>query len=316
MKSIPILFALLTTGFVSNLWAGEVIDEQMSASDVSVINIENIRGSVTINGSDNNEITAVGELGEHAKKFVFERSGNMVLIKVDYESHKYHGSNNRDGSHFTVTMPKNVRMNFESISADVMVTNLNGSAEVKTVSGNINATNVTESINFNTVSGDIDTNNLSGKVRLSTVSGDIDDKNSSGRLKLKVVSGEIKTHSQAREVSLGAVSGDIDFRLNEVDDLMISNVSGNVKGSLTLLDHGEVKMSGVSSDIALEFQDGVNADFRLNASAGGDIVNRITRDKATRAKYGPSSELDFVAGSGTATVRGSVVSGEIKVTAR
>lgn len=307
---LPISLALgVATAF--NSYAGERIDESLSASGLSLVNIENMRGAVKIIGHDNDEVSVSGELGDKVERFIFEKSGNTLEVKVQYRSTRY--SNNSDGSRFTVAMPKSLSVNFEGVSTSVEVSDLNSHIEVKTVSGDIRANQLNDNIELSSVSGDIDSRDLAGKIRLSTISGKIDDRNSSGRLRLKAVSGDLETRSSAQQVSLSVVSGDIEFELGEVEELAIASVSGDASGSLTLLNHGDVKVSGVSSDIELAFENEVNADFRLHASAGGDIVNRITKDKATRAKYGPSSKLSFTAGNGTGSVRGNVVSGEIKV---
>ncbi|REL25301.1 hypothetical protein DXX93_01175 [Thalassotalea euphylliae] len=295
-----------------NVTAGERVDQSLSAEGLSLVNVENMRGSVKIIGSDDDEVSVTGELGDRVDRFIFEKNGNMLRLKVVYRSTRR--SNNSDGSHLTLTMPKSLRMNFEGVSTEVEVSELDSHVEVKTVSGDILAKQLSDNIELSTVSGDIDSYDLAGKIRLSTISGKIDDRNSSGRLRLKAVSGDLETRSSAQQVSLSVVSGDIEFELGEVEELAIASVSGDASGSLTLMNHGEVKVSGVSSDIALAFNNEVNADFRLHASAGGDIINRITQHKAQRAKYGPSSKLSFTAGNGTGSVRGNVVSGEIKVT--
>jgi len=314
MKSI--LLAITGIVFSGALWAGEAIEESMSAEGVSSVNIENVRGKVTVVGTQENQITVNGKLGEYAERFEFKKSGNVLRIKVVVDERRgYQGSNDK-GSVFTVNMPKTLDLNFDGISTDVNISQLSSHVEVKTVSGDISVNNLDDNIELTTVSGDIESNNLQGKIRLSSVSGNIDDKHSSGRLRLKSVSGTVETRSTAKEVTLGAVSGDVDFVLDEVEELVVTSVSGDIEGSLTLMDNGQLKVSGVSSDIELEFQGDLNADFRLQASAGGDIVNRITDDKAKHAKYGPSSKLQFSTGNGSASVRGNVVSGEIKVKSR
>lgn len=317
MKSIPYLLLTASIGFSSYCYAGEKINESLSAAGVTVVNIENLSGKVTVIGTNDDEVSVKGELGDDVKRFIFEKRDNMILAKVDNDQdHRHYRNNEDDASIFTVKMPKDIQVNFEGVSSDVDISSIIGSVEVKTVSGDIKAENLKDRIDITTVSGNIDSEDLTGKVRLSSVSGSIDDRNSAGRLTLKSVSGNVKTQSSAKEVTLGSVSGGVDFKLGKVEELTISNVSGDVDGSLTLLDNGQLKASGVSSDITLNFQDNLNAEFRLSASAGGDLVNKITSDKAKRAKYGPSSKLNFSAGNGSASVRGSVVSGEIKVTSR
>jgi hypothetical protein len=309
-KIIPVMLFSVTFATV----AGEQINKSLTLTDVNSVNIENLRGKVTVIGWDKNTITVKGELEDDAEGLIFKQKGSRVKIKVELEneSHNFWQSNNK-GSVLTIHMPKNIRVSFDGVSSDVSFENLQASAEAKTVSGNIRAKNLSDHIELITVSGDIDSKNLSGKISLASVSGDINDRQSSGRLNLRVVSGEIDAQSTAKEVAIENVSGDINISLNEVDELVVSNVSGDFFGRLTLNDNGVVKMSSVSGSLALKFQKDVQASFKLTASAGGDIVNKITAQKAKEAKYGPSSKLRFEIGHANSRVRASTVSGDIEV---
>jgi DUF4097 and DUF4098 domain-containing protein YvlB len=309
-KIIPmILFSAVCSSF-----AGEHIDKTLSLSDVNSVNIENLRGKVTVIGWDKDIITVKGELEDDAEGLIFKQKGSSVKIKVELENHNNNfWGNNEKGSILTIHMPKNIRVSFDGVSSDLNFENLHASAEGKTVSGDINAKNLSERVELISVSGDIDSKNLSGKVSLSSVSGSIRDRQSSGRLKLRVVSGEIDAQSAAKEVFIENVSGDIEVALSEIDELIVSNVSGDFSGSLSLNESGEVKMSSVSGRLALKLQKDVQASFRLSANAGGDIINKITDQKAIEAKYGPSSKLRFETGNASANVRASTVSGDIIV---
>ena len=309
-KVIPMMLFTATC----SSFAGEQIDKSLTLDNVSSVNIENLRGNVTVIGWDKDTITVKGELEDDAEGLTFKQSGSSVKIKVELEksNHNYWGGNDK-GSELTIHMPKNIRVSFDGVSSDINVENLHASAEVKTVSGSIVAKNLSERIELSSVSGDIDSRKLSGKISLASVSGDVTDRESNGRLSLRAVSGEIDSKSTAKEVSVENVSGDIQLALNEVDELSVSNVSGDFSASLSLNDDGVVKMSSVSGSLALKFQKGVQASFKLSASAGGDITNRITSQKAEDAKYGPSSKLRFETGNANATVRASTVSGSIKV---
>jgi len=309
-KILPVMFFTVAC----SSFAGESIDESLKADDVSSVNIENLRGKITVIGWDKSTITVKGELEDDAEGLVFKQSGSSVKIKVELENnnHNFWG-NNAKGSMLTIHMPKNIRVSFEGVSSDIDIDNLHASAEVKTVSGSVIAKNLSERIELSSVSGDIDSKRLSGKISLASVSGDITDRQSSGRLLLRAVSGEIDSISTAKEVAIENVSGDIQLSLSEVDELSVSNVSGDFSGRLSLNKGGVVKMSSVSGGLALKFQNDVQASFKLSASAGGDIVNKITSQKAKEAKYGPSSKLRFETGNADASVRASTVSGEIEV---
>ncbi|MFB0980604.1 MAG: hypothetical protein QMC62_06785 [Alteromonadaceae bacterium] len=309
-KIIPmILFSAACSSF-----AGEHIEKSLTISDVSSVNIENLRGKVTVVGWDKDTISVKGELEDDAGDLIFKQQGSSVKIKVELDKHNnnFWGGNDK-GSTLTVHMPKNIRVSFDGVSSDLDFENLHGSAEGKTVSGDIYAKNLSERVELISVSGDIDSKNLSGKVSLSSVSGSIKDRQSSGRLNLRVVSGEINAQSTAKEVVIENVSGDIQVSLGGIDELIVSNVSGDFSGSLSLNESGAVKMSSVSGRLALKLQKNVQASFRLSANAGGDIINKITVQKAKKAKYGPSSKLRFETGNASTNVRASTVSGDIIV---
>ncbi|WP_170246317.1 DUF4097 family beta strand repeat-containing protein [Colwellia hornerae] len=295
-------------------FAGQQIDKSLTVSDVSSVNIENLRGNITVIGWDKGTISVKGELEDDAEGLLFKQEGSRVKIKVELEnkSNNFWG-NNAKGSVLTIHMPKNIRVSFEGIASDINFENLHASVEAKTVSGNIQAVNLSERIELISVSGDIDSSQLSGKVSLSSVSGNIKDRQSRGRLSLRVVSGEIDAQSAAKEVMIENVSGNINIGLNETDELSVANVSGDFSGTVSLNDGGVVKMSSISGGLALKLQKNVQASFRLSASAGGDITNKITTQKSNKAKYGPSSKLYFETGSANANVRANTVNGNIRV---
>nr|WP_241242447.1 DUF4097 family beta strand repeat-containing protein [Thalassotalea sp. G2M2-11] len=187
------------------------------------------------------------------------------------------------------------------------------SSAIKTVSGNINVNNLAELVDLSSVSGDIKSRGLSGKISISSVSGDIDDRASQGRINLSVISGHLVSHSQAEEVSVNSVSGEVSLTLAKVNELSITTVSGDADARLSLNDNGLLKVDSVSGDISIQFDNNVQASFKMRANAGGDLINRLTDDKVQEAKYGPSSKLYFNTGNGSATVKASTVSGDIKV---
>ncbi|WP_281559444.1 DUF4097 family beta strand repeat-containing protein [Thalassomonas sp. RHCl1] len=315
MKVFQYILPVLLTSLALPALAGEKIDKVLPASGDSNISIESPNGEVSITGWDKDQVSVKGELDDNAEGLTFEQKGSLIEIKVMMP----HNSNNRwneQGSDLTIFVPKNARVSFGGVSSDVTLAELTRNVDVKTVSGDLTGENLSNHVELLTVSGHIKVKGLSGKVQLSTVSGDIRDKASSGRLQLKAVSGDIKSQSEASEVQVTSVSGEIELNLAQVDELAISTVSGDVEGQLNLNDSGLVKLSSVSGDMALKFQPDVQASFRLKANAGGDLVNKLTSDKAVEAKYGPSSKLEFVTGNGNGSVRGNTVSGNIRVASR
>jgi len=290
--------------------AGEKVDATLPSSGVNAVTVENLSGEVIIIGWDKDSVTVKGELDDKAEKLIFEKEGKTINIKVDLPNH---GSWNTKGSDLTIHMPAHLRLNFESVSSDVELKNLTNNITVKTVSGDIKATEIGDRIELSSVSGSIRAKSLQGHINLSTVSGDIVDKDSVGSLQIQAVSGEIRSDSKANEVSINNVSGNTKLSLAEVDELKATTVSGDTKVSLSLKNNGVVKASSVSGSVELDFQNDVAADFRLKANAGGDLINKLTNQKADRAKYGPSSKLYFQTGDANSSVSVNTVSGDVIV---
>ncbi len=289
------------------------IAQSLPSENVTNVSINNHSGFINVVGWDKDKIFVTGTLDDDAEKLIFEQKGAQVLIKVEYPRMDNWSA---DGSKITVFMPKNIRMKSSSVSSDINVSNLHGGVEVKTISGDILAKNLSQHVELNSISGNITTESLAGKVSLSAISGDIKDSNSTGRLEIRAVSGEVLTNTSAKEVFLNNVSGQSELNLAEVIELRIRTVSGDLQAKITLNEKALLKASTVSGDLAFTFQKGVDADFSLKSSIGGDIDNNITQDKAEHDEYGPGAKLNFQTINGSALVRVSTVSGNVEVSSK
>jgi hypothetical protein len=308
-RILPLLMA--GAFFNSNIVvAGEEVSKSLPSENITNVMIENRIGSVNIVGWDKDKISLSGELGDDAEELIFKQKGAQAYIKVEYPNTSSWGSG---GSELTIFMPKDISVNFTGVSSSLDINNLHGGIEGGTVSGDIVALDSSNNIELSSISGNIQSKNLSGKVSLSVVSGDIDDNNSAGRLQLQAVSGGISSHSKASEVSLNNVSGDNDLVLNEVIELRLSTVSGDVDAEVNLKVKGLLKASSVSGDVRLAFQKGINASFNLKSNVGGDLINKLTDVKAIHAKYGPGAKLSFQTAEGSSTVRVNTVNGNVLV---
>ncbi len=289
------------------------IAKSLSSENVTNVSINNHSGFINVVGWNKDKISVTGTLDDDAEKLIFEQKGAQVLINVEYSSMDNWSA---DGSKITVFMPTNIRMKSSSVSSNIHLSNLHGGVEVITVSGDVLAKNITQNVELSSISGNINSNELTGKVALSAVSGDITDKNSTGRLEIKSVSGDVDIHSQAKEVFFNNVSGQSELNLAEVVELRIRTVSGDLQAKLNLNEKALLKASTVSGDLAFTFQKGVDADFSLKSSVGGDIENNITQVETEHDEYGPGAALNFQTANGSALVRVSTVSGNIEVSSK
>lgn len=296
--------------------AGEKVDRTLDASDDGYVNIEHLGGYATIKGWSKDQVQVKGELGDRTEKFIFERNGNEVTIKVKVKESRGWNNNwsDEDGDNLEIFVPLNSQINYTSVNANVEVSDIKGGADIDTVNGEIEVSDMSGRLRIGAVNGDIKSKNLSGDVKLETINGDIRDQDSTAKeSSYHSVNGDIYSLSSSVEVKAETVNGEIELNLDKVDSLSLNTVNGSVEARLELAKQGYVKASSVGGSIELYFQKDVSARFDLQGHAGGRIVNKLSDDKVQKAKYGPSRWLEFTHNGGSGQVKVSTVSGTIKV---
>lgn len=309
---------VLTTGlsmFCAAALAGQQVNETLDAASDGYVEIEHVNGKAVITGWDKDEVKVVGELSDRTERFIFERDGDEVLIKVKVERQRNGWNwNSDDGDDLEIFIPHGSRLNYTSVNADVTLSAIHGGTEVEVVNGDVEADDLQKKVQLESVNGDIDTTNLNGNIRIETVNGSIEDNNTSKRrITYETVNGNIDVTSNASEIKAETVNGNIDMVLDKVEDVSLSSVNGSVSSQMTLLDDGDVRVSTVGGGVSLYFQKGVSARFDIEGHAGGRIVNKLSDHKEQKAKYGPSRWLEFSLNGGDATVDVSTVSGRVKL---
>ncbi|XQF89586.1 DUF4097 family beta strand repeat-containing protein [Pseudoalteromonas espejiana] len=309
MKAILLGLSLLPLSVL----AGDKIDKQIEVPSGGTIFIENQRGDVNITGWDKNEFKVSGELDDKAQGFELKTTGDKTEFIVKMPRHLGWGSNG-DGSNLTVFMPQSSSLEFAGVNVSVVAKTLKNGAEIDVVNGEITVDDITGNIKLTTVNGDVNAENLNGNIQFETVNGEINDRQSTGELRFSAVNGDIKSNSTASDIRLENVNGDIDFTLSSIKSLRINTVNGEAEIHISeLLKGADVRYESVSGDADFYFPQSVSAKFEIKAHANGKIINKVTRDKASKAKYGPSSDLEFSANGGNANVEMDTISGRIEV---
>lgn len=290
--------------------AAESIDKQLKVDDNLKLHIKVLRGNVTIQSWDKQEVSIRGTLDELSEGFVIDHQGNKLTLE-DKMPRQFNGKN-KEGSSLTFMIPKSLNLTVKGLSADYQVSQIQGDIVIKSISGDINLDELNKQVHIKTISGDINASALNGKIRLETVSGTIKDNKSKGEIGYKLVSGELDANSSAQDVSIELVSGDADITLASIDSLQVRSVSGDIELSLDSLS-SEASLNSVSGDIELTITENINASFKINAGPGGKIDNMLTSDKPSKEKYTPTSYLKFKMGNAHADIDISTISGTIKL---
>ncbi|MGO2128717.1 MAG: DUF4097 family beta strand repeat-containing protein [Pseudoalteromonas prydzensis] len=310
MKTL--LLALTLLPFLAT--AGEKINEQIEVPVNKRIFIDNQRGDVRIEGWDKPQLQITGELDDKAQGYRLEVAGDRIEFIVKMPRNNNNGWNSGDGSQLVIYMPKSSELEFTGVNATISAKNLIAGADIDVVNGDINLQNISGNISVDTVNGDVSAIGLKGDIRYETVNGEINDKDSQGTLRFTAVNGDIKSKTAAQEVRLENVNGDIDFAFVALKSLRISTVNGESEIHINeLLKGAQITYESVSGDADFYFPANVSARFEIEAHANGKIINELSNDKAKKAKYGPSSDLEFAVNGGDADIEIDTISGRIEL---
>lgn len=307
------LFCLLMTAIA---YAGELVDEQASTSASPNVEIEHVTGVAIIKGWNKDQVKVTGELGKLSEKFIFEHDDNNVLIKVETKRYKqdWRSGDVSKGDKLTIFVPEGSKVDYTGVIADVEASALTSDGKFELVNGEINLSDLSGRIKVESVNADVTMQNLTGVLSVETVNGDISGShNGSDDLRIMTVNGDIEFTTKSPTVAVESVNGDATISLGDIRALSLTTVNGDMTASMKLLDDGDIDASSVGGSLTLNFQQQVSARFALQAHAGGDITNRLSDDKPSSAKYGPSKWLNFNVNGGKGRVDMSTVHGELRI---
>ncbi|QHJ12914.1 hypothetical protein FX988_03172 [Paraglaciecola mesophila] len=296
--------------------AGEQIDRSIEANPNGYVEIEHVNGKAQVQGWNKSQVQVQGQLGDSTERFIFERKGNEVLIKVKVKNSRKHSSRwgSDDEDELIIFVPNQSRINYTAVNADVSLNGIHGGVNAQTVNGEIDAQKLSGRLQLESVNGDIQADSLEGDVTIETVNGDIRSQSTNGQEdRYKSVNGDIKVTSRSKALRVTTVNGDVKLAMQEIKFADLETVNGELSMDLALADGGELQATTVGGEINLNFAPDVSALFDIRAHAGGKIVNRLTHDKVQKDKYGPSSWLATSTGQGQGKVSISTVNGRVSI---
>jgi DUF4097 and DUF4098 domain-containing protein YvlB len=310
MKKLLIFAGFLCLSY--EVLAKEKIERSFEVSKNPYIQIEHINGSARVIAWDKLEVKVTGTLGDKTERFIFEKDDNEVLITVKVKNNSNLGS--YKGDDLEIFVPRQSKVYYSAVNADVELVQVRGGAKVETVNGSIDVKKLAGRIRLESVNGRITTESLEGDVKIETINGSISSRSSKGKEdSYSSVNGNIEIISESGDINVETVNGDVELELGKVNQLNIDTVNGSINARLELEDDGEIDASSVGGAIHLYLQSDVSARFDVEGYAGGRISNNLSDDKTQNAKSGPNRWLKFSLNGGSAKVNVSTVSGEVKL---
>lgn len=289
-KKLLLLMAIALAS--SAAWAGESVDVTKSASATPTVEIENLAGSVKINGWDREEIKVSGVLGDDTDGLDFSGSGDSFDIEVEIPDS--YGRRHRDlDSDLEIWLPAGSSVSVETVSASIRVSGVNGRLELESVSGEVTVDGAPTSADVETVSGSIE---LSGSETLAIAES---------------VSGKIELSGVAGRVEAATVSGSIRVEASDIEQGEFEAVSGSVRFTGALSPGARLSAESHSGSVVLNLPADTSARFQVETFSGG-INNGFGGGEAERtSRYAPGKRLDFTIGSGDAQVSVESFSGSV-----
>jgi DUF4097 and DUF4098 domain-containing protein YvlB len=269
------------------------VDRTIEATATATIEIENTSGEVTIKGWDRNEVTVTGWIGEDVEELVVEGGRNSIVIEVEIEDGR--GWRNRDtDADLEIMVPKGARLDVETVSASIDVSDFDGRLDAESVSGSID------------VAGEL------SQADLETVSGSIEMSGANTRTSAESVSGSIRIKGASQRVEASTVSGRVEVEAGEIHRGDFESVSGSVSVECTLASDARLEASSHSGNVTVMLPADVSASFEASTFSGS-IDNDFGPEAARTSKWVPSKSLDFTTGRGDAEVMLETFSGNVRL---
>jgi len=333
MKKIKISLCLLSFIFAINFTslAQKEVNKTFTAKEK--LKISTVSGGCTIKEGTSNEIKVNLRYtySDNCFEYKFDEGDNYLRIEEDF-----HGRNCSGKSEWTITVPANISVKFNSASGDLVLNKVDNKVYANTASGDIEVKNVGSKVEITTASGDIELENINGNSEISSASGNIAASDCKDGLQITTASGNIKALNIQGEIELTAASGDInlndaigEFHLKvasgsiEAENIELSaesyftSASGNVDVILSKSTTHNLKLSSASGNSVLDYNGNkVNGFFEFSARVDkGEIISPIKFDKEEIIeKNGNDYDLkSFTKGSNSPTIIIKTASGKAQL---
>ena len=271
----------------------EVIERDFTVGGTPRLHVRNVSGDTRVTAAAAGAIHVTarkrvrGTSEERAKRLLenvevrMEQDGDDIVLKPHlYEQDRGWADLFRGGRvavDFDITVPREIRLEAQTVSGDLVVGGTRGPIEIQSVSGDVRLEDVQGPLRLRTVSGDATVQDFAGGLVGNTVSGDL----AFERVRLHgsdvvTVSGDVQIDGElerSREHRVKTISGDVDLRLSGGSyDIRFVSVSGDLQSQLG----GEIDASGrrdkhvvIGAAEAKVTVKTMSGDLELRASGGG-----------------------------------------------
>ena len=278
MKHIALLTLCCSLLLPLGAAADQAVDRTAAAAANGTVDIENLSGSLRIEGWDRGEVKITGSLGDDVEELQVRSEGNRTSIRVKLPEGNQRG--NKDfNADLVIKVPRNSSLSAETVSSSIGVSGVYGKVELQTVSGKIEASGEPRQLEIDTVSGEI---------RADVRTDDVD---------LETVNGKIHLDGSFRKVEVNSVSSDLELSLGTTEQVSVQSVSGNLAISADPGAAGRLEIQAHSGNVDLTLPAGIAADFSVTTFSG-EIKNDFGPPARRNSEFAPGKSLEFSTGNG------------------
>ncbi len=264
---------------------------KQAADPTGTVEIVNVSGSIEVSGWDQPLVDVSGTIGDKVERVDVTGSANHTTVRVVLPSGSSWSGDS--SAHLKIKVPHASSLDVSLVSADLVLSAIDGSQKVQTVSGNVSGS----------AGGKLQINTVSGDVRLST--------HDAHATQIKSISGDLNVSGADGDVQVKTVSGDAELTLGNLSNARIESVSGDLRVSSTLAPAGQFEASSISGDLHVRFSAQPDADIDVQSFSG--TISNCFGPKPTEEHYGPGSRLSFRSGKGGGRVHIDTKSGDVSV---
>jgi len=278
--------------------SSKALDRSYAFAADGSIEISNVRGSVTINGTNQSTVSLSGSLGAGSRLQIEGGERHLELhVESDQQSGWFGGHGPSSDTTLVLNVPHAIALKLDLVSADGKVSGIDGaSLDVDNVSGKVQLSSAAHSIEVDSVSGG--------------VTLDVTKPNTVERAHLQSVSGDIRTTGADGRVKLETVSGSINYSAPSVAEFNAESVSGTIDATAAPKKSARVRVETMSGHVRVHLP--TNLSARLTAETfSGDIKTDF--GTVSKAEFGPGSSLDARVGDGDARIETESFSGSIEL---
>jgi hypothetical protein len=278
--------------------AAKAINRNYNFAGDGSVEISNVRGTVTVIGSNENRIVLSGSLGAGSRLII---EGDARHLELNVEAQHPGGVLGKHGppsdTNLELSVPHAVALKLDLVSADGKVTGVDGkSLEIESVSGNVRGSAAPRSVEIDNVSG--------------AISFDASRAGAIERAHVQTVSGDIAVGGVEGRVKLETVSGKIGYAAPSVSEFNAESVSGTIDANAAPAKGAHLHAETMSGTVKMRLPAALSARLSASTFSGGI---RSDFGSVKKAEYGPGSSLDARVGDGDARIETQSFSGDIQI---